>query len=100
MEKIKEILETITTQITRLEKEKTDYLNTKKEEEFVDDETIEENELLLQGENILDRKPEQKQRIDIIIKLNNTIEEEVNKINKWINETKKWITEEDRKTIN
>ena len=37
MEKIKEILETITTQITRLEKEKTDYVKNKRQEEFVDD---------------------------------------------------------------
>ena len=107
IDQINQIIETFKTQFEEIIKEKKDYLNTKKEEEFVDNQTIEESELLLQGENILDRKSTEKQRIDNILKLNNEIEqninriqEEINKIQLETNETKKWIKEEDRKTIN
>ena len=63
-----------------------------------------EEQFLLQGENILDRKSEQKQRIDNIIKLNNEIQQNLHvfqhETTDCINEINKWINEEDKTVIN
>ena len=60
---MKTIIERIKTQITQLEKEKKDYINTRKEEELIDNQSIDETELILQGENILDRKSTEKREL-------------------------------------
>ena len=80
IDQINQIIETFKTQFEEIIKEKKDYLNTKKEKEFVDNQTIEESELLLQGENILDRKSEQKERIDKMIKIKKEMQREMNTI--------------------
>ena len=59
-----QIIETIKSQFLKLEQEKKDYIKNKRHEEFVDDERTDESELLLQGENILERKSEQKERVN------------------------------------
>ena len=107
MEEINNIfqsIETIKSQFLKLEQEKKDYVKNKRQEEFVDDEITDESELLLQGENILDRKSEQKQRIDNIIKLNNEIQQNLHvfqhETTDCINEINKWINEEDKIVIN
>ena len=66
---MEEILQTLTNQISQLFKEKKEYLANKKEETFTDDQTRKEDELILQGENVLDRKSNMKERIDKISKL-------------------------------
>ena len=103
MEEINNIfqsIETIKSQFLKLEQEKKDYVKNKRQEEFVDDEIKNESELLLQGENILDRKSEQKQWIDKMIKIKEEMQREMNKIQQEINNINNWLNEEDKTVIN
>ena len=93
---MKERIEIIITHWNELEKQKKEYLNNRKQEQFVDSETKEENELLLQAENILDRKLIQKERIDNIFKLNEKLKIIGNSIFSEIIETENWIEEENQ----
>ena len=99
MDNINQTFEKIHTLFEQLIKQNKDYLNIKKEEKLIDNQTIEESELLLQGENILDRKYEQKQRINKLLQLNNDLQQELNEINNWLNQEHKHINKSINETI-
>ena len=74
-EKIMEkIFEELIQLSNKIEKEQRDYEHNKKEETFIDDETKDEDELINEAENMLDRKLQTKQRIDLIKKMRNEFE--------------------------
>ena len=93
---MEEIINLLTNQLHQFNKEKKEYLTNKKEEIFQDDETKNEDDLILQGENVLDRKSNQKERIEKILKIYKEMETTIHSIEREMNQMKKWIGEEDK----
>ena len=95
MEEIIDILERAKLQINKLITQKIDYFYNRKEEVLKDNTTIDENRLLIQGENILDRYLEMKHRLYDMSNVMNKLEFFVNTIQKRLKEINDWIKDED-----
>ena len=92
-------IEVIKNRINTYCKEINDYVKNKRQEEFKDDQLKEEKELLLQGENILDRKTEQKQRLEKMIEINEKILKEMNELTNLLNTENETVGESINETI-
>ena len=99
LHQINKTIETLKIQFQEMRKEMKDYFRNKHQEEFVDNLSIDEEKLLLQGETILDRKMKEKERIDKVTDLQNDIQFSLHLIETELKKTTTVTIEDDRNVI-
>ena len=96
---MEETIQTLINQLQQLINVKKNYLKNKNRETFRDDQTRNEEQLIVQGENVLDRKSNLKERIEKILKIYKEMETTIHSIEREMNQMKKWIGEEDKNVV-
>ena len=91
-------IQNLITLFRQFQTQNTNYLQNKKEETFEDDETKNEDDLIKKAESMLDRRLEEKQRLETLIETGTEIKIIINLMKKEMEDMMEMIEEDDKKT--
>ena len=87
-------------QYKQIVQQKKDYDKNVRKEHFIDDETKIESDLIKEAENMLDRRIEEKDRMDKIEELFHGCEKIMRVIQREFDNMQTWINEEEKRLMN